>query len=129
MFLHGQPISMASKCWRSPANVSSHDLLLPNLLILVSLVIFALGFFPYKAFLPGHASFTADEASLAQQAPFDKVVFMVVDALRRFDNFLLVRWPWLSRTVTSSFRIVQASALLNSRRAQSNLHCRIVSLP
>ncbi|KAL8809711.1 MAG: hypothetical protein Q9200_003180 [Gallowayella weberi] len=44
--------------------------------------LFASGFFPYKAFLPGHASFTADEALFASTAPFDKVIFMVVDALR-----------------------------------------------
>lgn len=109
---------MASKDGRSPANVSSHTLLLTNSLLFVSLVIFALGFFPYKAFLPGHATFTAEEASLAQQAPFDRVVFMVVDALRRFDNFLHLRLPWLRRAVISSFRIVQASDLLNSMRAK-----------
>ncbi|KAL8723417.1 MAG: hypothetical protein Q9225_000248 [Loekoesia sp. 1 TL-2023] len=54
-----------------------------NLLIPFALLLFASGFFPYKAFLPGYASFTADQAELAQHAPFDKVIFMVVDALRR----------------------------------------------
>ncbi|KAL8651885.1 MAG: hypothetical protein Q9226_004510, partial [Calogaya cf. arnoldii] len=73
---------MASKHWHSLAKVSSHPLFFTSSLILISLIVFALGFFPYKAFLPGHASFTVDEASLAQQAPFDKIIFMVVDALR-----------------------------------------------
>lgn len=58
------------------------SILAVNLLIPVSLLIFASGFFPYKAFLPGHSSFTNEEAELAQHAPFNKVIFMVVDALR-----------------------------------------------
>lgn len=54
-----------------------------NLLIPAALLVFAWGFFPYKAFLPGSASYTHDQMGLAQNAPFDKVIFMVVDALRR----------------------------------------------
>ncbi|KAL8781691.1 MAG: hypothetical protein Q9194_000194 [Teloschistes cf. exilis] len=53
-----------------------------NLLIPSALLVFAWGFFPYKAFLPGSASYTRDQLELAQNAPFDKVIFMVVDALR-----------------------------------------------
>lgn len=68
---------MALGIWRNHTDVSTSTILITNLLILVSLIIFALGFFPYKAFLPGHASFTADQAQLAQQAPFDRIVFMV----------------------------------------------------
>ncbi|KAF8538213.1 alkaline-phosphatase-like protein [Trichophaea hybrida] len=41
---------------------------------------FAKGFFPYKPFLPGLAVF--NEEDVQTPAPFNKVVFMVVDALR-----------------------------------------------
>ena len=51
-----------------------------NLLIPAAILLFATGFFPYKPFLPGKASFTANDI---HDGPFDKVIFMVVDALRR----------------------------------------------
>lgn len=65
-------------------------LMLSNLLIPVAILIFATGFFPYKPFMPGLAEYeelhaTAKDGSSMQQppeAPFDKLVFMVVDALR-----------------------------------------------
>ncbi|KAH7308203.1 alkaline-phosphatase-like protein [Stachybotrys elegans] len=53
-----------------------------NLLIPLSIVIFAVGFFPYKPFLPGLAEFETLEYGPPPAAPFDKLVFMVVDALR-----------------------------------------------
>lgn len=71
-------------------------LIVSNVLILLAIGIFASGFFPYKPFLPGLASFTDTEKELeallgvshgVPQRPrrvFDKVVFMVVDALRRY---------------------------------------------
>ena len=65
-------------------------LTLANLLIPVAIVIFATGFFPYKPFMPGLAKY--EELGLSNVvgegrqeppvAPFDKLVFMVVDALR-----------------------------------------------
>ncbi|KAI0105536.1 alkaline-phosphatase-like protein [Nemania sp. FL0031] len=54
-----------------------------NLLLPIAILIFATGFFPYKPFLPGLASH--EELSVygsLPDAPFDKLVFMVVDALR-----------------------------------------------
>lgn len=54
-----------------------------NVLIPTSLLIFATGFFPHKPFLRGKASFNELEESQTMTAPFDKVIFMVVDALRR----------------------------------------------
>ncbi|KAI9842523.1 MAG: major facilitator super transporter protein [Thelocarpon superellum] len=58
-------------------------LLLANVLIPIAIVTFATGFFPYKPFLPGLAQYgNADGSTLPAEAPFDKVVFMVVDALR-----------------------------------------------
>lgn len=61
---------------------SSWTTLLANLLILVGILTFSSGFFPYKPLLPGLATF--DEVDQDVPSPiFDKVVFMVVDALRR----------------------------------------------
>ena len=66
--------------------------ILANILIPLAALIFATGFFPYKPVLPGLATFAAEDAreeldmlkELDRPARvFDKVVFMVVDALRR----------------------------------------------
>jgi hypothetical protein len=65
-------------------------LALANLLIPVSILIFATGFFPYKPFMPGLATYEdSDKGDVLgkasrepPKAPFDKLVFMVVDALR-----------------------------------------------
>ncbi|KAF1362208.1 GPI ethanolamine phosphate transferas-like protein 2 [Lizonia empirigonia] len=65
-------------------------LALANLLIPVAILVFATGFFPYKPFMPGLAEYEelnwkgrhADELQEPPTAPFDKLVFMVVDALR-----------------------------------------------
>lgn len=56
-----------------------------NLLIPIAILIFAKGFFPYKPFLSGLAEYEvlASEYGSPPDSPFDKVVFMVVDALRR----------------------------------------------
>ncbi|KAK8171737.1 alkaline-phosphatase-like protein [Phyllosticta citrichinensis] len=53
-----------------------------NLLLPIAVLTFAIGFFPYKPFLPGLAQHEALEYGAPPEAPFDKVVFMVVDALR-----------------------------------------------
>jgi len=71
-------------------------LTLANLLIPVACLVFATGFFPYKPFLAGlatHEQLLADEelgllgghgAEVTRpKRVFDKVIFMVVDALRR----------------------------------------------
>ena len=55
-------------------------LVIANILIPLAILVFATGFFPYKPFLPGKAAFKPDDV---QNGPFDKVIFMVVDALRR----------------------------------------------
>ena len=61
-------------------------LTLANLLIPVAVVVFATGFFPYKPFMPGLATFEESNVPGIKEQPvpaiFDKVVFMVVDALR-----------------------------------------------
>lgn len=55
---------------------------LANVILIASLLVFAKGFFPHKAFLPGLAKWSSDFDASARSAPFDRVVFMVVDALR-----------------------------------------------
>ncbi|KAF2630219.1 alkaline phosphatase-like protein [Macroventuria anomochaeta] len=65
-------------------------LALANLLIPVAILTFATGFFPYKPFMPGLAEYeelkwegnNATDSQQPPEAPFDKLVFMVVDALR-----------------------------------------------
>jgi ethanolaminephosphotransferase len=63
-------------------------LTLANLLIPVAILLFAVGFFPYKPFIPGLATYEKlgwEEQMEWTQEPerqFDKLVFMVVDALR-----------------------------------------------
>lgn len=56
--------------------------LFANLLLPVGILIFSSGFFPYKPLLPGLATFNDVERN-ATTPVFDKVIFMVVDALRR----------------------------------------------
>ncbi|KAF7183161.1 hypothetical protein CNMCM7691_002996 [Aspergillus felis] len=57
-------------------------ILIANILIVVAISIFSSGFFPYKSLLPGLATF--DETNIDTVAPkvFDRVIFMVIDALR-----------------------------------------------
>ncbi|KAF7889213.1 hypothetical protein EAF00_009513 [Botryotinia globosa] len=57
-------------------------LIVANVLIPIAILIFACGFFPYKPFLSGLAQYESLEYGAPPEAPFDKVIFMVVDALR-----------------------------------------------
>ena len=66
-----------------PAKISIILLIIANLLIPAAIWIFSLGFFPYKPFLPGRAQYHAEEDDFVPNSPFNKVIFMVVDALRR----------------------------------------------
>lgn len=61
-------------------------LTIANILIPIAITIFAFGFFPYKPFIPGLAKYEdlSGSMGIVPKAPFDKVVFMVVDALRRY---------------------------------------------
>ncbi|KAK3676323.1 major facilitator super transporter protein [Recurvomyces mirabilis] len=63
------------------------SLALANALLPVALLVFAVGFFPYKPLLPGLATFEDDRenggwAGGRLEPVFDRVIFMVVDALR-----------------------------------------------
>ncbi|OJJ52571.1 hypothetical protein ASPSYDRAFT_164083 [Aspergillus sydowii CBS 593.65] len=51
-----------------------------NVLIPIAILVFSFGFFPYKPLVPGLATFK--EPDNAPPKVFDKVIFMVVDALR-----------------------------------------------
>lgn len=65
--------------------LSSALLLVANILIPVAIYVFATGFFPYKPLLPGLATYDAvTEYGEPPVAPFDRLVFMVIDALRRY---------------------------------------------
>ncbi|KAG6199967.1 hypothetical protein E4U10_003679 [Claviceps purpurea] len=56
--------------------------IIANLLLPLSIVVFGVGFFPYKPYLPGLARYETLTYGDPPEAPFDKLVFMVVDALR-----------------------------------------------
>ncbi|KAI0103084.1 alkaline phosphatase-like protein [Hypoxylon sp. NC0597] len=62
--------------------ISTVLLVAANLLIPVAIVLFAIGFFPYKPFLPGLAEYQTLEYGPPPKAPFDRLIFMVIDALR-----------------------------------------------
>lgn len=60
--------------------LSKWTLFLANALIPVAVLLFCSGYFPYKPILPG----AAEPPAWGKAPPvFDKVILMVVDALRR----------------------------------------------
>ncbi|KAJ5932714.1 Alkaline phosphatase-like alpha/beta/alpha [Penicillium verrucosum] len=61
---------------------SSWATVIANLLIPVGILTFSSGFFPYKPLIPGLANFDETGENVTAPAVFDKVIFMVVDALR-----------------------------------------------
>lgn len=72
---------------------------LASLLQLTGIAFFAKGFFPYKKVLPGFAAQHAPEdyealGLRARERPdklFDRLVFIVIDALRRYLPCIVVR--------------------------------------
>ncbi|TDZ27167.1 GPI ethanolamine phosphate transferase 2 [Colletotrichum spinosum] len=64
-----------------PRFLAAH-LTIANLLIPLAIVAFATGFFPYKPVLPGLAQYENLQYGPPPAAPFDRIIFMVVDALR-----------------------------------------------
>lgn len=67
---------------KNGSGLSTVLLIAANLLIPLSILVFATGFFPYKPFLPGLAEYEPLHFGPPPDAPFDKLIFMVVDALR-----------------------------------------------
>ncbi|KAJ5545350.1 Alkaline phosphatase-like alpha/beta/alpha [Penicillium sp. DV-2018c] len=57
-------------------------MVIANLLVILGILTFSSGFFPYKPLIPGLATFDDTRENATVPAPFDKVIFMVVDALR-----------------------------------------------
>jgi ethanolaminephosphotransferase len=66
------------------AGFRSWTTVIANLLVPVGILTFSSGFFPYKPLIPGLATFDETDANDIAPAIFDKVIFMVVDALRRY---------------------------------------------
>lgn len=64
-----------SRCWA---------IFIANMLIPIAVLIFSSGFFPYKPLIPGLATHEQNEKLAAPPRIFDKVIFMVIDALRRY---------------------------------------------
>jgi ethanolamine phosphate transferase 2 subunit G len=78
--------------YRHGSVVAKLLLVVANVLIPVSLFAFASGFFPYKPLLPGLAQYEdLPEYGPPPTAPFDRLIFMVVDALRRCANVVMER--------------------------------------
>ena len=90
-------------------------LVLANLLVPVAILVFATGFFPYKPFMPGLAEYEdvtwisqqgdGEGDSQAPEAPFDKLVFMVVDALR--SDFVYSEESGMSFVQRSVFYLIE----------------------
>lgn len=82
-----------------------------NLLIPIAILTFASGFFPYKPFLPGLARYHDEFDGDQPFAPFDKVIFMVVDALRRYAFLKDCSWwtGWLTISAILSIPMNLAS--------------------
>ncbi|EAQ89013.1 hypothetical protein CHGG_05632 [Chaetomium globosum CBS 148.51] len=77
------PVEMTAHS-RRDGTLSSVFLLAANILIPIAIFVFATGFFPYKPLLSGLATYdTVTEYGDPPAAPFDRLVFMVIDALRR----------------------------------------------
>jgi hypothetical protein len=77
------------------SRLSTLLLVAANILLPVSIVVFATGFFPYKPLLPGLAEFEHLEFGPPPDAPFDRLIFMVVDALRRLSSALISKFNQL----------------------------------
>ncbi|KAF9892200.1 major facilitator super transporter protein [Aspergillus nanangensis] len=65
-----------------PTISGSWAILLANFLIPIAVLVFSSGFFPYKPLLPGIATFQEPRNGIAPPKVFDRLIFMVVDALR-----------------------------------------------
>jgi ethanolamine phosphate transferase 2 subunit G len=91
-------------------------LTLANILLPIAVLVFATGFFPYKPFFPGLATFEDVQDPNATQAEqpeavFDRVIFLVVDALR--SDFVY--------GYNSGFEFTQKYVSLSARRLHTML--------
>ena len=92
------------------------SLLFANLLLAIALLVFATGFFPYTPFLSARASFRDQDAvSKDTASPFDKIIFMVVDALRRLD----LEMHCYSKLIPPATLFIQIRRVSNLHRGSS----------
>ena len=101
-----------------------------NLLIPIAALVFATGFFPYKPFIPGRATFQdTNNGGQFASAPFDKLIFMVVDALRRLTFIQHQRQSiTLKLSVTLFILLNQASSLLKRELITNCIHFQTLML-
>ena len=110
------------------------SLLVANLLLPIGVIVFIVGFFRGKPSLSESVNYieTGTKNDVTVPVLFDKVIFMMVDALRRSDY--LLDWPdtsvdFLARVVTSCFQKVPASNTPNSKRNRSYQYaCKLTAL-
>jgi ethanolaminephosphotransferase len=76
------------------AGFHSWATVIANLLVILGILTFSSGFFPYKPLIPGLATFDDTRENATVPAVFDKVIFMVIDALRRYDWNGLLHAKW-----------------------------------
>lgn len=92
-------------------------LIAANLLIPIAIYVFGSGFFPYKPLLPGLAVYGNSEYGPPPAAPFDRVIFMVVDALRRYETARARDRTWATAnkytTATLSTLLIRDSLTLS----------------
>jgi ethanolaminephosphotransferase len=57
-----------------------------NILVTAGVILFIVGFFRGRPLIPHHTSFDVGNRinDVSAAAPFDKIIFMMVDALRRY---------------------------------------------
>ena len=106
-----------------PSFVNGAALVLINALFLASLVIFGRGFFPYKPVLPGLGEYDDLHLGPSPTAPFDRLVFIVIDALRRLIHYGM---PCTFGQRTDQWLVILSTVrdlALNLRKSQcSRLH-------
>lgn len=93
-----------------------------NLLLPVAILTFASGFFPYKPFIAGRNEFNAADINLRPAPVFNKIVFMVIDALRRLVCHVKRVFRALTAPVILYTRLLLDSSLFKSEMLHSMIH-------
>jgi hypothetical protein len=66
---------------------------LANVLTISAILVFASGFFPHKAFLPGLAAWRPGQSISQAPPPFNRVIFMVVGLQFQFHTEVIIQQP------------------------------------
>lgn len=97
-----------------------------NLLLPVAILTFASGFFPYKPFIAGRNEFSAVDISLRPAPIFDKIVFMVIDALRRSVWHAIEKiWALTAPVILYTRLLLGLPSFKSERRDQWRIPCEI----